>query len=83
MLRYAGLLDALKSCRIAGRRVSGHYDHDDTYNIGPHPLYYSEVRRETRHTERSPAPQEGSPSVRYEPWVDSRTGERLFRRVTR
>lgn len=82
MLRYAELLNALKSFRIAGRRASGHYDHDDTYHIGPHTLHAEEVPRLSRSTASTDVSGKAETApVRYETHADPRTGERLHRPV--
>ena len=83
MLRYEEIRNAMKSYRIAGRRSSGHYDHDDTYHIGPHSVYTG--RDVTSSTETASAEfvsSEDEPSALYEAYVDPRTGEQLYRPVT-
>ncbi|MFA6470897.1 MAG: hypothetical protein WCU00_02560, partial [Candidatus Latescibacterota bacterium] len=81
MLYYNELLDAMKSSRISGRRSSGHYDHDDIYNIGPFPLRQCDLENSPRENSSVIPTSEDLSSPKFEAFIDNRTGERLYRPI--
>lgn len=72
MLRRRGVIDQLKSYRIAGRRHDGHFSQDDSYHIGP------QVNSGVQQRSSLP-PQSSEVEATYEPFIDPKTGERLYR----
>jgi hypothetical protein len=61
--------------RAVGQRRHGHFDHDANCATGPFP----EASFETRRVE-GPA---DAPAIRFEITKDAKTGEPLYRRVSR
>ena len=76
MPRLYDQISSIKFTRIIGQRVFGHFEHDASRAIGPHPKGRLEATRENLPEVASyPNPK----AVRVESWRDPETGEELFR----